>query len=207
MIPESSMKIFVAESLSAAILDSGASSTVSCKVWIESYVEGLSSPEQDLVTYSNSSSSFKFGSGEPIPSLYKVKIPATIGEQKLFIETDVVESDVPLLLSRQAMKKADTKINFKDDTVNMLGFKQDVIVTYSGHYAVNLNGNKEVLKNVITNTSSVILHTEFMNGDKKKIASKLHYQFSHPEPGKLIQFMIQNLLQTLSKYQQAARYV
>ena len=73
----------------------------------------------------------------------------------------------------------------------MLGFKQDVIVTSSGHYAVNLNGNKEVLKNVITNKSSVILHTEFMNGDRKKIASKLHYQFSHPdsEPGKLIQLV------------------
>ena len=189
MIPESSMKIFVAESLSAAILDSGASSTVSGEVWIDSYIEGLSSPEQDLVTYSDSSCSFKFGSGEPIPSLYKVKIPATIGEQKLFIETDVVKSDVPLLLSRQAMKKANTKINFKDDTVNMLGFKQDVIVTSSGHYAVNLNGNKEVLKNVITNKSSVILHTEFMNGDKKKIANKLHHQFSHPEVGKLIQLV------------------
>lgn len=32
------------------------------------------------------------------------------------VKTDVLDSDIPLLLSRVSMKRADMKINFKDDT-------------------------------------------------------------------------------------------
>ena len=62
-IGESAMKTFVAESFSSAILDSGASSTVSGKTWVDCYVDGLSSQSQDKVSYSSSLNNFKFGSG------------------------------------------------------------------------------------------------------------------------------------------------
>ena len=189
LIAESSMKVFVAESLSAAILDSGASSTVCGKVWVDCYMEGLSSHDQNLVICSDSSNCFKFGSGNIFKSLYKAKLPAVIGNHQIYIETDVIESEIPMLLSKSAMKRADTKINFKDDTVNMFGFKQNVIVTSSGHYAVPLNKNSEVLKSVVSNQASIVLHAELMNDDKLKMARKLHAQFSHPEQSKLIQLI------------------
>ena len=36
------------------------------------------------------------------------------------VKTDVLDSDIPLLLSRVSMKRADMKINFKDDTGSIL---------------------------------------------------------------------------------------
>ena len=185
-IGEYSMKTFVAESMSAAILDSGASSTVCGKTWMECYVDGLPAENREKVVYKPSLNSFKFGSGSIFPSLYKAKLPAVVGGKKIMIETDVVDSDIPMLLSKSAMKKADTSINFKDDSVNMFGVKQEIIATSSGHYAVPLNKSLDILKDVSTNKASIILHSESVRGDKMKMAQKLHAQFSHPEKSKLM---------------------
>ena len=122
-------------------------------------------------------------------SLYKVKLPATIGKKEILIETDVVKSDIPMLLSKSAMKKADTRINFKDDTVNMLWVKQDIIATTSGHYAVPLNKNKEIFDDISRNGSSIVLHADSLWSDKMKIARKLHAQFSHPEKSKFMRLI------------------
>ena len=46
-----SMKVFVSKSLTAAILDSGVSSTVAGKIWVDCYIDGLSSKAQESVTY------------------------------------------------------------------------------------------------------------------------------------------------------------
>lgn len=43
------MKIFVSESLSAAVLDSGAPSTVSGKTWMNCYIDSLATDKQSDV--------------------------------------------------------------------------------------------------------------------------------------------------------------
>ena len=48
-----------------------------------------------------------------------VKFPVVIGSQKLFIEADVVKNELPLLLSRQSIKRAEMIINFSNDMVNV----------------------------------------------------------------------------------------
>ena len=40
-------------------------------------------------------------------------LPAVIAGKRVTIKTDVVDSDIPLLLSKNAMKKACVKLNFK----------------------------------------------------------------------------------------------
>ena len=52
------------------------------------------------------------------------------------IITDVVHSDIPLLLSKDAMKKAGTCLNFEDDTVTMLKKKIPLRCSSSGHYYI-----------------------------------------------------------------------
>ena len=37
------------------------------------------------------------------------------------IQTDVICNELPLLLSKDAMKKANTKIDFTNDKINILG--------------------------------------------------------------------------------------
>ena len=52
-----------------------------------------------------SSSSFKFGDGNTVLSTKAVTIPATIGKDDVLIKTDAIQNDIPLLLSKDSMKK------------------------------------------------------------------------------------------------------
>ena len=166
------MKTFVSESLSSAILDSGATATVIGRIWIECYIETLSNEEKDKMYYGDSAKSFKFGSGKVFPALYRTRVPAKIGSRALTIEVDVVDTDIPLLLSRKAMKKAETNINFKNDTVTMFGEELPVIVTKSGHYALPLDDKIQIMKDVTAGKSKITLHLKTVeSSDKKKIAT------------------------------------
>ena len=61
-------------------------------------------------------------------SVGRAKIPPYI-ESKCFTETDIVECELPLLLSKNAMKKANTVIDFENDEVTMFGKDINVIFT------------------------------------------------------------------------------
>ena len=189
LTPES-MKTFVSESMSGAILDSGATATVAGRTWMDCYVDSLPEDNKNKVSYAESSNSFKFGSGDVYKSLYKVKVPALIGSQSVFIESDVVDTDVPMLLSRSAMKRANTSIDFRDDTVTMLGEKQSVIITSSGHYSLPLTDRHKILNEVDQRNCRITLNVN-MQDDLTRIAEKLHSQFSHPPAHRLIK-LVQN---------------
>ena len=185
LITEEDFKTFVVEAATSAILDSGASGNVAGTVWFESYISGLSDKQMEKVKYFDSNSSFRFGSGKVFKSLYKAEIPATIGKENIMISTDVVETTVPLLLSKEAMKKAETNINFATDTVEMFGKPQSVIVTESGHYAIPLNRSEEIMKEIKYGNAVKINLIAQSLGDKKHMAKKLHAQFGHPAVNKL----------------------
>ena len=53
---------------------------------------------------------FKFGGGTCLKSKGEYSLPAVIAGKEVMIKTDVVESDIPLLLSRTAIKKAAIKM-------------------------------------------------------------------------------------------------
>lgn len=54
----------------------------------------------------------------------KVNIPAKINNTNVSIVIDLVNDDIPLLLSKEIMKKANAHINFSSDSVFMFGNKQ-----------------------------------------------------------------------------------
>ena len=107
-------------------------------MWLECYIDSLQEDQNDMITYKESTNSLRFVSGEVFQSMYKVKIPSIIGSHEVFIEIDVIDNDIPMLISKKAMKTANTSINFKYDTVTMLEKKQNVLVTRLGHYATPL---------------------------------------------------------------------
>ena len=111
-------------------------------------------------------------------------LPCVITDIEVSIITDVVNSDIPLLLSKDAMKKAGTCLNFEDDTVTMLKKKIPLSCTSSGHYYIPITRplpDKHKFKQV-----PFIKEISSKNMAKKiKIATKLHRQFSHPSSKKL----------------------
>ena len=65
-------------------------------------------------------------------------IPTVIADQKVYMltTTNVISNDLPLLLSKEAMKKADTQIDFASDKINILGCDVQAIFRKSGHYCI-----------------------------------------------------------------------
>ena len=79
-----------------------------------------------------------------------------IGSKKFFIEADVVKNELPLLLSRQSMKRAEMIINFSNDAVNVGG--KDIIkltCTTSGHYCLPLT---RLLFHDSSSNCKIVLH-------------------------------------------------
>ena len=190
LVTDTEYSIFVSESSNAAILDSGASATVAGKSWFESYFDGLSEAQQKSVEFLDSNRVFKFGSEERFSSLYRALIPAKIGKNEVSISTDVIDNKIPLLLSKDAMKRADTEINFLTDSVKMFGQEQSVYLTKSGHYALPLNSSRQIMNNIDQKpTTKIVLVCQNGENDKKKIAMKLHSQFGHPVKKKLVKLL------------------
>ena len=127
---------------------------------------------------------FKFSNGNKLNSLYNVILPCVIADIEASIITDVMNSGIPLLLSKDALKRAGTCLNFEDDTVTMLKKKIPLSCTSSGHYDIPITKplpDKCKFKHV-----PLIKEISSKNTSEKiKSATKLHRQFSHPSSKKL----------------------
>ena len=111
---QETLQKFTGEAFCAAILDSGASKTVCGKTWLRCYEE-TQIKKQEFIHSEQSISTFKFGDGIKVQSIMKVTIPVNINNTDTSTVTDLVNDDIPLLLSKEAMKKANTQINFLSD--------------------------------------------------------------------------------------------
>ena len=106
------------------------------------------------------------------------------------LNTDFVASDIPLLLSGKSMKNANMTLAFKNDHAVIFDQSIQLLVTKLGQYAIPINPCKTILNNVTSgvNTNVTLLATE-NNKSKNDIAIKLHQQFAHPLPEKLLKLL------------------
>ena len=120
----------------SAVLDSACSSTVCGRRWMEEYKHSLNAEDEKKIIEMESGKTFKFGGGEKLRSLGSYIIPIELAGKKLSLKTDVVDSEIPLVMSKSSMKKANMKINTQNDTAEILGVKVNLHSTSSGHYCV-----------------------------------------------------------------------
>ena len=176
---------FLGETVGSVVLDSGASGTVCGEEWYNCFLDTLPDGVKSKIDVQEGNRSYKFGSGEVFQSLYRVKLPCILADRKVFIVTDVVKAEIPLLLSKAAMKRAKTNLNFVNDTVFMLGRNIKLKCTSSGHYYVPLSS---WIFPEDTDVGYVLFVKDMARKSKQeklKIATKLHRQFSHPSGKKL----------------------
>ena len=110
------------------MLDSGASKTVCCRVLLDSYLDSLSEGQKANIVFQTSSNISRFRDGKTFRATKKTQIPAEVGSHCILIETDVVNSDIPLLLSQASMKQADMNLNFKDDAATVFDKTRELVV-------------------------------------------------------------------------------
>ena len=105
------------------------------------------------------------------------------------LEVDVIESDIPLLLSKKAMKKAGMSIDLKDDTVTVFGRREKLLTTSNGHYCLLLLDRTD---KAIEQSVGLILAVDLESlseGEQFKAIVKLLKQFGHAPKEKFITFM------------------
>ena len=175
------------ETFGKGLLDSGCSKTVAGKVWMEEFIKTLSRGDMNDVTNKSSKSVFRFGDGIETKSSKMMTIPVYIGTMRMLMDVDIVEHNIPLLISRGAMKQLDMKLDFKRDLVTVGDQSLQLDCTTTGHYCLALTIHPD--KHEINFIFSLENLADLTQTQKKSKAVKLHKQFSHASKEKLTKLL------------------
>jgi hypothetical protein len=180
---DSNMDTLLGESFGSVLLDSGCSKTVCGNKWLSFYLDTLSEEDKQRVHYENSRAAFRFGDGVRKVSQKCVLLPCVLAGVNINIRSDVVDCDIPLLLSKASMKKAGMVIDMVSDTVQVFGKRLKLGSTSIGHYILPIYHppTKERIEHILISGAE--------KNNSKLIALKLHRQFAHPSTVKLVQLL------------------
>ena len=141
-----------------------------------------------------SSKRYRFGDGREMFADESAVVPIFLGSIETTLKVDVVDAKIPLLLSKESLKKGEARINFVDNTICILGQTLNLKESESGHLLMCLYSDLEY--NQCNKVQRVLVSTSFsqsdMMGNKKKVV-KLHRQFCHPPPERLKQILKTNV--------------
>ena len=179
----------MSELRNAAILDNGATNTVTSKFCMNTYIDSLEEAEKVKVRCRESKNFYCFWDGSRVPAIKNVDLPIIIGNKSATLNIDVVQNDIPLLLSRKAIKTVNMTLDFKNNNEFIFDEPEKLIVTKSGHYALPINPYSKILNSVVAGTNPNITPTNMSNKSKHYIAVKLHWQFLYPSPEKLLKLL------------------
>ena len=184
----SKLSELLSQTWNTAVLDCGATKTVAGSSWVDHYLNCLSDDDKRLVKTSDTNTSYRFGDGNQVVSTKNVMLPGHIGNKFVLISTDVIDKEIPLLLSRESMRKAKMKLDFSNDTVELADEMIKLDSTDSGHYIVPLTKPVKLMRR-IDKDDSVQFTLSVSETNDKKIAQKLHSQFAHPTSDRLIKLL------------------
>ena len=134
--------------MNGAVLDSGRAQNVCGFSWLNSYLGSLIDDDKSNVIENESHTVFKFGDGKLFKSLKSVTTPAKIGHKNIKIVTDVINSELPLLLSKKEIQVAKAKIDFDNDIINIFG--QDIKISFnaSGYYFIPISRTNQAIVDI-----------------------------------------------------------
>ena len=114
---------------------------------------------------------FKHGDRKLFDSSKLVSILGKIGSKNANIAIDVISTEVPLPLCKNAMKMVKVKIDFDNDVIHNSGQDIDILLTISGHYFIPICCTNKAMKNIIKRNSKehilLILQTYRLNQEEK----------------------------------------
>ena len=141
-------KQLMQEAANMAILDSACRKTVTGCIWRDIYLESLSKQERNKIKHYPGGTNFKFGEETKIRSIEKLEIPCNIAGKKTTILVDVIDSDIPLLLSKPDMQYLGFRLNMENNTLEVDGRVTELDTTSSGHYYLPVN-NCEIEETIL----------------------------------------------------------
>ena len=122
---------------------------------------------------------YQFGDGTLVQAVDNVDLPIAMGSKHVILNTDIVPSDIPLLLPRKSMKKKNT---------DAFGRQTQLMNTKSGHDTIPIHPYSTILNNIATGTNKAVVLKE-TSKTETEIVQKLHRQFAHPSSDKLLKLL------------------
>ncbi len=169
------MSKFTAEALNMAALDTCCTSSVAGEQWLNIYLESLPDNMKDKVKGPmESNRQFIFGNQGKLKSKARYTIPVRIGGCYNEISFDVIKSDIPLLMSKNEMKRLGIALDMKNDKGSIDGKPLVLTTTTAGHYIVDLLQEDETLEQV-----NIAELDNDNDKEQMKALSKIHLQFGH----------------------------
>ena len=188
---ETVLKTLVAETWDSAVLDTGATSNVCGKKWLEEFVQGMPDGYESEIKYTPSRKAFRFGDGKIVESSKKTAIPVKLGGKiAATLTTDIVDADLPLLLSLPAMKKAGMHLHLPDDSVEISGLQIPITMTSNGLISFPLTDKKRIINNIANESiNEATIFKVVGHKTNSQIATKLHRVFAHPPAERLLKLI------------------
>ena len=181
---------FTAETLNASALDTCCSSSVAGTKWMKIFMDAIPKHLKHLLSGPHkSNTSFTFGNQQSLSSLGIYKIPIIIANEIYELEVDVINSDIPFLMSKEHMKKLGIAINLINDTATANGRAIKLHTTSAGHYIINLLGQDDNEDSMVMEHIMLIDLEQSSIREQYKMLEKLHRQFGHGSKNKFVDLL------------------
>jgi transposase InsO family protein len=168
---------FTAEAINCGALDSCCTCTVTGKKWLVIFLQSLPKDMKEMVKGPYpSGKTFMFGNQGKMTADEAYEIPIKIGGKLHMIKIDVIESDIPLLLSKAEMKNLGMTLDMKNDAAYINGAPAKVSTTSAGHMIMDLIDQDEA--QVMEELYAINL-LESDRRTQKRMLDKIHRQFGH----------------------------
>jgi len=185
--PENRQKGLLIESLGKGVLDCGCTRTVAGEIWMTQFLDSmLPSDKTDVKIDYESPTVFRFGDGKECKSLRRVVMPVYIGGRRQQLEVEVVDAEIPLLVSKDTMKNIGMQLDFEHDTAVIDGEEIQLACTTSGHYCMPLNVFCVDAGNIVLKVNEI---DTLDKKQKLSKAMKLHRQFGHAKASRLLKLI------------------
>ena len=170
------------------LIDTGCVKTVAGLTWFKNFTESKSKLTRERIVSYPSDKQFRFGGNDVKKSLGWFQIPCSLNGKNIILQTDVIEADIPCLLSKEIFKKAGGKIDFVKDVITLYGMEVKLKSARSGHYVIPLQDfiHSDETKNLV-----FLTNLGDPEGCPEKQIEKLHKAMGHPARHTL-EKMIQN---------------
>ena len=171
---------FTAESINCAALDSCCTASVAGEKWMDIFLSSVPGELTEMIKGPyKSKKTFQFGNQGILPTKKAYTIPIVVAGTKHQIEVDIIDSDIPLLMSKSHMKQLGITLNMANDTASINGKPIRVDTTSAGHFILNLFGDNEHQDTMLMQEIHAVNMLKETDEVQQKMLQKLHKQFGH----------------------------
>ena len=191
---EDELCLLIEEAGNRGVIDTACSKTAAGVGWVSNFVNDLPDDIAENLELRESVKVYQFGGGEKRKSLGCLKLPIVLGEKKIWMEVELVEADIPLLIGSNSLEAAKAKLCFESNTATFFSQEMKMHKVGSGHFCIDLISDN--ISTLISNPDERDRCVETLISAASELSvkeiKKLHHLFGHVSADKLRKFLIKS---------------